>query len=262
MLTKTMTPQHQVCVLGIAIEDHTRADALGLIEDIIRARAGTQVLFIVNAHTLNLAHDDADYHRVLRGADHVFSDGSGVAIASAVRGVWLKANLNGTDLMPAMLRELGGHGYRYYLLGSSEEVVQRAAAAVERDFPGWDLAGYRSGYLDPAASVDACAAINAARPDVLLVGMGNPVQERWIQDHRHLLDVPLCVGVGGLFDRWAGDHQRAPGWLRRLGLEWVHRMYAQPQTRRRYLVGNPKFIWRMARARRADRAALRSLPPG
>ncbi|HEV8299102.1 MAG TPA: WecB/TagA/CpsF family glycosyltransferase [Acidimicrobiales bacterium] len=249
------SPDH-VRILGVPVEDHTRAAALDLIESLIRAGARTHVLYIANAHTLNLAHDDPSYRDVLCRADHVFGDGSGVAIAARLRGVRLKANLNGTDLMPAMLRGLAGRGYRYFLLGSSEEVVNRAAAATRRDFPGWELVGHRPGYLDEAASILVCAAINEARPDVLMVGMGNPAQERWIHDHRHLLNVPVCVGVGGLFDRWAGDHDRAPRWMRRAGLEWVHRMYAQPQTRRRYLVGNPKFLWRVLRARGVDRRQL------
>jgi N-acetylglucosaminyldiphosphoundecaprenol N-acetyl-beta-D-mannosaminyltransferase len=109
-------------------------------------------------------------------------------------------------------------------------------------------------------------AINAAQPELLLVGMGNPRQESWIAANRGRLRVPLVMGVGGLFDYWAGDLDRAPGWMRRLGVEWVHLLARQPRKARRYLLGNPLFLGRVLAARRAARRAkvaglVSSAPP-
>jgi N-acetylglucosaminyldiphosphoundecaprenol N-acetyl-beta-D-mannosaminyltransferase len=84
---------------------------------------------------------------------------------------------------------------------------------------------------------------------VLLVGMGNPKQEQWIDAHRARLNVPLCLAIGGLFDYWVGDLIRAPGWIRRMGYEWLHILVSQPHKARRYLIGNPKFLLRVARSR-------------
>ena len=100
--------------------------------------------------------------------------------------------------------------------------------------------------------------INQAQPDVLLVGMGNPLQERWIHRHRHQLDVPLCIGVGGLFHYWAGDLQRAPIWLRRWGAEWLGILLQQPHKARRYLLGNPLFLYRILRNRFGGRGSILS----
>jgi N-acetylglucosaminyldiphosphoundecaprenol N-acetyl-beta-D-mannosaminyltransferase len=124
-------------------------------------------------------------------------------------------------------------------------------------FPGWVQAGYHHGYLnDETTTAAAIEQINAAGPDVLLVGMGNPIQEQWIGQHLPRLKVPVCMGIGGLFDFWAGTVSRAPAWLRRLGHEWIWRLCQQPRLKaRRYLVGNPLFLARVARERWRSRHA-------
>jgi exopolysaccharide biosynthesis WecB/TagA/CpsF family protein len=102
--------------------------------------------------------------------------------------------------------------------------------------------------------------INRARPHVLLVGIGNPAQERWIHTHRHELDVPVCMAVGGLFDYWAGNVSRAPQWLRDVGHEWLWRLWQQPRDKaKRYLVGNPLFLVRILRQAWIDRRHFRKI---
>lgn len=96
--------------------------------------------------------------------------------------------------------------------------------------------------------------INVARPDLLLVGMGNPRQEYWIHAHKAKLRVPVCIGVGGLFDHWAGNLKRAPLWVRRQGFEWLQILLQQPFKWRRYLVGNPKFLIRIVQQLPRDRS--------
>ncbi len=99
---------------------------------------------------------------------------------------------------------------------------------------------------DEAAGAAVVAQINRAKPDLLLVGMGNPLQEEWIDRHFAALRVPVCVGVGGLFDFWADNVSRAPRWLRRLGHEWLWRFWQEPRRMaRRYLLGNPLFLARV-----------------
>ena len=159
------------------------------------------------------------------------------------RGVRLKANLNGTDLVPALLAR--GQGLRCFLLGATPEAIERAAAHFRQAYPGCVLAGHHHGYLDEAATSRVIEAINAADVDLLLVGMGNPLQERWIARHRSRLKVGLCVGVGGLFSYWAGDLDRAPGWMRRCGVEWLHILRRQPKKFQRYVFGNPLFLLRL-----------------
>jgi N-acetylglucosaminyldiphosphoundecaprenol N-acetyl-beta-D-mannosaminyltransferase len=203
-----------------------------------------RALFFVNAHTLNLAARDPAFRETLNRADVVFGDGTGVRWGARSRGLRLRANLNGTDLTPALLD--ARPGTRVFLLGSTAERIGRAAEAFRARFPHCELAGFHHGYVQgEVESRAAVAMINAARPDVLLVGMGNPLQERWIDRWRGELDARLCIGVGGLLEYWTGALDRAPGWMRRAGVEWVHIMLRQPWKAGRYLAGNPAFLARL-----------------
>jgi N-acetylglucosaminyldiphosphoundecaprenol N-acetyl-beta-D-mannosaminyltransferase len=211
----------------------------------------TRAVHFVNAATLNLACDDPSYRAVLCSADAIYGDGSGVRTAARwIHGVRLMDNVNGTDFVPQLLTSRAGRGYRCFLLGGTEEMNARAADFVRERFPGFEVAGRHHGYLaDDASSERAVAAINAAAPHVLLVGMGNPIQERWIERWRKELRVPVCLAIGGLFAYWSGDLDRAPAWMRRFGIEWVHLLVHQPRKAGRYLLGNPLFLFRAAMRR-------------
>ena len=236
-----------VRVLGVSINNLTQTEAIALIESWMLKQDSARSVYIVNAHTLNLASENPSYRAALNACDRVFADGTGVRWAARLRGVRLKENLVGTDLVPRMFSDTAGRGYRYYLLGASPGSIERAAKKCETDFSGWTLAGYHHGYAIDAGSDEVIEKINAARPHLLLVGMGNPLQELWIHRHQKQLRVPVCIGVGGLFNHWAGDLQRAPEWVRRQGIEWLQLLLQQPNKWRRYLLGNPKFLMRIIR---------------
>ena len=171
------------------------------------------------------------YRQVLNAADFVFADGTGVRWAARLQGVRILENMVGTDFVPTLFQATAGRGYSYFMLGADAQTIAAAADYARRTFPGWTQAGYHHGYLTDEALVSAAIdQINAARPDVLLVGMGNPLQERWIHQHLPRLNVGVCLGIGGLFDYWAGNVSRAPAWLRRLGHEWLWRLCQQPPS--------------------------------
>lgn len=234
-------------LLGVDIADLTLDEALGFLTERVEDRSRTDVLYYVNAHTLNCATDDPAYRDVLNGADIVFGDGTGVRWGVKMQGGRIKANLNGTDLTPAFLDATAGRGFRYYLLGASEDTIGRTAAFCQERFEGWELAGYHHGFVFDGPIEPVLEDIAGAKPDMLLVGMGNPIQERWIHDHRDRLDVPLVAAVGGLFDHWAGNLERAPSWVREAGFEWLQILIQQPHKARRYLLGNPLYLFRVAR---------------
>jgi N-acetylglucosaminyldiphosphoundecaprenol N-acetyl-beta-D-mannosaminyltransferase len=149
-------------------------------------------------------------------------------------------------LVPRLLGSFDARGLRLFLLGATPEVVARASDTIRRDYPGWELVGAHHGYIEVDSSDDVIAQINASQPHLLLVGMGNPKQEQWLAQHRSSLRVPLSVGVGGLLTYWSGDLDRAPLWMRRAGIEWVHLLQRQPRKASRYLLGNPLFLARLA----------------
>lgn len=239
-------PVPVVEVLGVPVTNATREEAAALLESWIQCWDGrSRGAYIVNAHTLNLGIESPAYRDVLRAGDVVFGDGTGVRWAARLQGVRMRDNLVGTDLLPYFFETRLARGYRYYLLGATAETVVRAARHLESTFPGIVIAGTRHGYVRPEEAAAVVRGINATRPDLLLVAMGNPLQEQWIHDHRATLRVPVSIGVGGLFDHWGGNLRRAPRWVRRLGFEWLQILLQQPGRKwRRYLLGNPRFIAR------------------
>ncbi len=229
-------------VFGVRVEDHDLPGALALLNAELAA-PGMTALYFVNAHTLNLAAKYAGFREVLNRADHVFGDGTGLRWAARVQGRPLKANLNGTDLVPALLKSRPGT--KVYLLGNTAERIGPAAAKFRELFPQVELVGAHHGYIHDGSGSAVIEAINRSGAEVLLVGMGNPLQERWIDAHRHLLKPRLAMAVGGLLEYWAGALDRAPAWMRRAGIEWVHILRRQPHKAARYLLGNPAFLMRL-----------------
>ncbi len=252
MTHSTATIPPSFSVLGVRIQNVVREQATAMIERLIDRREGPAAgVYFVNAHTLNLAATDPAYCDILNRGELVLADGTGVRWAARLQGVRLAENLNGTDFIPAFFQATAQCGYSYFLLGADAATIAAAADRARQMFSGWRQAGFHHGFLtDDATEAAAIEQINAARPDVLLVGMGNPIQERWIDRNRSRLRMPVCIGVGGLFDFWAGNVHRAPGWLRRAGHEWLWRLAQQPgEKARRYLVGNPTFLARVLRER-------------
>lgn len=246
-------PQERVPLLGVPVINATRAEAVAAMLDWVddperRARR----VCLVNAHTLNLAWENAAYRAVLSSADAVFGDGSGVRLAARLRGARMRDNLVGTDLVPDLFTAARDRNLACYLLGGTGETAARAAAWLRSAFPTLRVVGYRDGYVWSEDSAAVVERINGSGADVLLVAMGNPLQEQWLAMHRDALRVPVCIGVGGLFDHWSGTLRRAAPWVRGLGIEWLQILVQQPHKWRRYLLGNPRFVARALRSARRD----------
>lgn len=239
-----------VSVFGVPVSDVSMIDALGALEQMLQQQDKSRAVFFVNTHTLNLARDDPAFRDVLRDADRVYGDGTGVRWAvRLLHSRSLRDNINGTDIVPLLFARTADRGLRYFLLGNMPGRIDRAAEHARVAFPGWTLAGYHHGYLSEEDHDAVIDQINTSGAHMLLVGMGNPKQEQWIARNLPQLRVPLCIGTGGLFDYWVGDLVRAPVWVRRIGYEWLHLLIKQPHKAGRYLVGNPKFLLRVLRNR-------------
>ncbi len=236
-----------ISVLKVKITNTSELGAVKMMASFIKQEPDKiHIIFIANAHTLNLATDNPEYRDILNSSNVVFADGIGVRWAAKLRGKILQGNLVGTDLIPSFLSKTSNCGYRYYLLGADPTTIEYAAEFASRQFQGWTLAGFHHGYLEEDKTIKVIEKINSLQPHLLLVGMGNPLQEYWLHNNQSRLKVPLCVGVGGLFDHWGGNLKRAPLWIRRLGFEWLQILLQQPGKKwQRYLIGNPKFIIRM-----------------
>jgi N-acetylglucosaminyldiphosphoundecaprenol N-acetyl-beta-D-mannosaminyltransferase len=235
-------------VMDFDIRDVTLEEAVDDLLSLMGGGGSHHVSF-VNAHYANVAHADPRYGDALRAADLLFADGSGMRLAGRLAGVHLKDNVNGTDLFPPLARAMGRRGMTIFLLGGAPGVAEKVGEWVERSAPGLRVVGVRNGYWSAVEEDDVAAEIEAARPDLLLVGLGAPAQDVWIRRHLQRTRVPVAMAVGGLFDFFSGRIPRAPGWMRALGIEWTYRLIQEPSRMwRRYLIGNITFMARAARA--------------
>jgi len=242
-------PDHQeISVLDVRFLNITMDQTLALLEDTISSGNKEAVSFI-NADCLNISIHDAEYRQLLNSQNIVLPDGAGIGLACRLIGRRMAANLNGTDLLPPLCELASKKDYSMYLLGAAKGVGLRMKANLESKYPGLSIVGEQHGYFDPETSTqEVIQSINALKPNIVLVAFGAPLQEKWIRKHIEQIDANLLLGVGGLFDFYSGDKKRAPVWMRNNGLEWVYRLYLEPgRLWRRYIIGNPLFIYRMIR---------------
>jgi len=238
----------EIEVLGVRVQSGEQETALKAVEAATRVARRPVSVAYANAHTLNVATDDAVFREALNRFTFVFNDGSGLALAARLKGQVLPDNLNGSDFTPELLEVASAHGWSVYFLGGRPGVAQRAARQLARDIDGLRVVGARDGYFGPDQSAAVASEVRRSGADVLVVAMGNPVQEKWLNDHLERTGVRLGVGVGAYLDFAAGTVPRAPQWMNRLGIEWVYRLAQEPKRLwRRYIVGNPLFIARVLR---------------
>jgi exopolysaccharide biosynthesis WecB/TagA/CpsF family protein len=205
-----------------------------------------QTLAIVNAHTLNLAHEDPAFRNTLNSFSLVLNDGAGLELYGKIAREPFFYNFNGTDLFPTLFehRSHSQKELRVFLLGAKPGVAAAAAKKIESQYPAVRVVGVRDGYsqLPDAAIVEE---INSTKPHLLLVALGNPLQEMWIARNRQQLQVGVACGIGALLDFLSETITRAPAWMRSLRLEWFYRLCLEPKRMmKRYVLGNPLFVFR------------------
>lgn len=226
-----------IAVLGVPFDNVTMDEAVKLIEQKID-ESGYHQVATANVDFIMHALQDKALQDVLCSCDLVVPDGMPIVWASRLMGTRLKERVSGADLVPHLAELSAKRGYGIFLLGASEENSRRAAEALTSRYPSMRLVGRYSPPQAPLEEMDhdgILARIEAAKPDILLVAMGHPKQEKWLAMHRHRLKIPLCMGVGGSLDFLAGSVQRAPQWMQKAGLEWFFRAVQEPnRLARRY----------------------------
>lgn len=238
----------RIDVLGLPCSDVTLECAARHLVECAAARRPQRVAF-VNAHTLNVSVRDPHLRQALRDSDVIYADGVGMAMAARLQRRKLRNNVNGTDLFPLLCREAARRQIPIALFGAAPGVIEQCRSAVEARHPGLEVAWSHHGYVHSSADTDRVIdEINGSGARILLVAMGVPRQERWIAEHASRLQVPVVMGVGGLFDFTSGRVPRAPQSLRRLRLEWLFRLMVEPRRLFvRYALGNPLFLARAMR---------------
>jgi len=199
----------------------------------------------LNAHCSNLAARDADYRRIVNTADLVYADGQAVVWAARRLGTPVPERVNAGDFIIEFCQACAAKNLSLYLLGGSEGVAERAGGAWCNAAPGLRIAGTHHGFFGAAAPAVADA-IREAHADIVLVGMGAPRQELWMEQWGEASGARVVWCVGALFEYYAGVRARAPRWMRRIGFEWAFRLALEPRRLwRRYIIGNITFVRRV-----------------
>jgi len=218
----------RVNVLGVGVSAVNMQLALQRIDGWIQSRERTYVC-VCPVHSIMECRRSAEVKQIFNAAGMVTPDGMPVVWVARTKGFRNVSRVYGPDLMLAEMEH---------------------SQDKRRRFPRIEIAGIHEppfASLDELATSETAALINAARPDIVWVGMSSPKQDRWMVRMRPLLDAPVLIAVGAAFDFLSGTVPQAPRWMQRSGLEWLYRLGTDPRRLwKRYLVDNPWFVWEVA----------------
>lgn len=242
-------------VLGAPIRAATLEEAVQLCDEAIQSRRRT-LIGVVNAAKLVNMRSDAALRKAVLAADVIFADGMSVVWAARRLGHRLPERVAGIDLMTRLMEHSAARGYRCYLLGATQDVLDEVVRRAQQEH-GVRIAGARNGYFDAEEEPSLAREIADSGADILFAAMSSPKKELFLARWADELNCPVLHGVGGAFDVMAGKVKRAPATWQRLGLEWLYRVLQEPgRLWRRYLVTNSAFCWWVGRewlARRLGR---------
>jgi N-acetylglucosaminyldiphosphoundecaprenol N-acetyl-beta-D-mannosaminyltransferase len=252
-------------ILGVPIAMTDYAEAMDVMDGMI-ARRERGYVCVAAVHSVTLARTDRELRDAILGSSLTVPDGMPLVWAANLMGETLDDRVYGPELMERYNERCRDHGHRVWLYGGRDQgSLAQLALNMHKANPGMRIVG---GYSPPfrplteAEEDELARQINAARPDVLWVGIGVPKQEKWMARMREKLDVPVMCGVGAAFDFLAGRISQAPNWMQQRGLEWTYRIAQEPRRLLpRYVYHNPRFMAAVGRqvvVERRERASLTS----
>ena len=231
-----------VNVLGVNIDSVTMQQAVAIVDGFVNGRSPCLVA-TANAEMVMLAQQDQQLFSILNKAELVLADGAGVVWAARRLAAGVPERVAGYDLTQELLRHAAQTGYKVFWLGAAPGVAEAAAAKAAEKYPGLQTVGIHDGFFDCDDGAIR-GMIKQSQADILLCALGVPKQEKWLNQYRHELQVPVMIGVGGTFDVMAGQTKRAPVWMQRAGLEWSYRLLRQPSRICR-MMALPRFVARV-----------------
>ena len=245
-LSKASGQLARVNILGIGAMPMVLPQAVATLEG-WREQGRRDYVCCICVHGLVSAQRDPAVRAALNGAGLATQDGMPLVWRSRSAGFPNAHRVCGTDLMEAMLSISADRQHRHYFYGGQDVTLGKLVAAMQARFPGMIVAGYRSPPFRPLTEAEDAAdvaAINAARPDFLWIGLGMPKQEKWMAAHVGRIDAVAMLGVGAAFDFLAGVKPRAPRWMQRTGTEWLFRLASEPRRlAHRYIIDNAIFVF-------------------
>jgi N-acetylglucosaminyldiphosphoundecaprenol N-acetyl-beta-D-mannosaminyltransferase len=239
----------KVDVLGVGIDPLTLEQALARVSHTV-SQDGRALIAHANITGLNLAYEQDWLRLFYNRCDLVYCDGMGVIVGARWLGASIPERYTLADWVWPLAGQAAQQGAVLYLLGNPPGVARRAAENLQRHYPALRVAGAQHGYFDKGAgcaeNLTVIEQINNARPDILLVGFGMPIQERWLMENWPRLKVKVAITCGALFEYLSGDLPRGPCWMTQNYLEWLARSIISPRRYAwRYLRDLPLFTFRL-----------------
>ena len=234
-------------VMGSPVDILTMSETVDIARKSMREGIPTQHVALNVAKLVNMRTDPVLAADV-SGSDIIGIDGMGIIVALRLLGIKSKERVAGIDLFVNLMAVCEKEGFRPYLLGATEDVLQQAVANLKKQHPGLKFAGYRNGHFPADQEAKIVEDIRASGASCLFIGMPTPRKERFLARYRETINVPFIMGVGGTFDVVAGHVSRAPLLMQSLGLEWLYRVYQEPgRLWWRYARTNAKFAFLLLR---------------
>lgn len=236
-------------VLNVPIDDLNMDEALARLEEFVaigRETGRSHQIATVNADFAVKSLRDPELHYLLQEVDMATADGMPLVWGARLLGVPLRERVTGSDMVPALAERAANKGYSIYFYGAGPGVAEKAAEVLQEKHPELIVAGVCSPPYQPVLDVDEALLddIKAAKPDILLIALSHPKQEKWIAMYGKRVGVPVVIGIGATLDFIAGEVVRAPVWMQRAGLEWAFRLLQEPRRLwRRYVVDLFVFGW-------------------
>ncbi len=240
-------------ILGVRVDTYLLADVL----EMIRAAVSTdQRMLITHMHVrgLHLAYENQWFREFINSSDIVYCDGMGVKLGAKLLGHDIPERYTLADWYPQLIELAHQNNTSLYFLGNPPGVAELAATNMQKEFPDLQVAGTHHGYFDKnpksAENQALVAQINRSQPNILMVGMGMPIQERWLLENWKDLDINVAISVGAIFEYMAGTMKHGPDWMTQNYMEWLFRLFDRPDRyTKRYLRDNPLLITRILRQR-------------
>jgi N-acetylglucosaminyldiphosphoundecaprenol N-acetyl-beta-D-mannosaminyltransferase len=236
-------------VLGIQLSTCDQAELLDAIGQGIKTDNKMTVLS-GNVHSFNLAYRQSWLRDFFNQADIVRLDGAGVRLGAWILGHQTPSRMTWADFAWDLAVYAEQQEINIFFLGAHPGIADKAAAKLKARYPDLHIVGTHHGYFDktPGSPENEAviAEINAVKPNILIVGFGMPLQERWLMENWERIDANVALTGGAVFDYVSGELQRAPRWMTDNGLEWLGRLIIEPRRLwKRYIIGNPLFLWRV-----------------
>ncbi len=248
-----MSERHAIDIFGVPIDDYTPAEFVSQLEVLIE-RKGQGLVCPVNIDMLNQCYKNKWLHSFISNADLIQAESSGVLLGAKLKGKPLSGKVVSNEIIYKLAKRWESKPYSIYFLGGPEGQSEAAKAKLQVKYPDFKIVGGHRGHLTVKESEQVIKEINSAKPDILMVGFGCPAQEEWIDKYRSKLSVPLIWAIGNITSYVAGTVSTAPQWMKNFGLEWLHRFLLEPKRMwKRYLIGNPLFIFRVLWGKVRDR---------